>query len=62
MAQRMESVAPPGGVMLSASTARLLEGAASLGESEMVRVKGAGNSSRPVGCWAWAKASRWRAR
>src|ERR1700730_10461603 len=30
MAQRMESVAPPGGVMLSASTARLVEGAASL--------------------------------
>jgi adenylate cyclase len=28
MAQRMESVAPPGGVMLSASTARLVEGAA----------------------------------
>ena len=26
MAQRMESVAPPGGVMLSASTARLVEG------------------------------------
>ena len=31
MAQRMESVAPPGGVMLSASTARLVEGAAALG-------------------------------
>ena len=29
MAQRMESVAPPGGVMLSASTARLVDGAAS---------------------------------
>jgi class 3 adenylate cyclase len=28
MAQRMESVAPPGGVMLSKSTARLVEGAA----------------------------------
>ena len=27
MAQRMESVAPPGGVMLSASTARLVDGA-----------------------------------
>ena len=26
MAQRMESVAPPGGVMLSSSTARLVEG------------------------------------
>jgi class 3 adenylate cyclase len=41
MAQRMESVAPPGGVMLSASTARLVEGAASLGELELVRIKGA---------------------
>ena len=34
MAQRMESVAPPGGVMLSASTARLVDGAAALGEPE----------------------------
>ena len=41
MAQRMESVAPPGGVMLSAPTARLVEGAAALGEPEMVRIKGA---------------------
>ncbi len=41
MAQRMESVAPPGGVMLSASTARLVEGAASLGELELVQIKGA---------------------
>ena len=41
MAQRMEAVAPPGAVMLSASTARLVEGAASLGESELVRIKGA---------------------
>jgi class 3 adenylate cyclase len=41
MAQRMESVAPPGGVMVSASTARLVEGAASLGELELVRIKGA---------------------
>jgi class 3 adenylate cyclase len=40
-AQRMESVAPPGGVMLSGSTARLVEGAATLGEPEMLRVKGA---------------------
>jgi class 3 adenylate cyclase len=45
MAQRMESVAPPGGVMLSASTARLVEGAASLGELELVRIKG---SEEPV--------------
>nr|WP_255605303.1 adenylate/guanylate cyclase domain-containing protein [Mycolicibacterium xanthum] len=41
MAQRMESIAPPGGVMLSASTARLADGAAVLGEAELVRVKGA---------------------
>src|ERR1700757_1858483 len=41
MAQRMESVAPPGGVMLSASTARLVEGAGSLGKPELVRIKGA---------------------
>jgi len=42
LAQRMESVAPPGGVMLSESTARLVEGTAVLGEIEMVRIKGAG--------------------
>jgi class 3 adenylate cyclase len=41
MAQRMESVAPPGGVMLSASTARLVEGAATLGDAELVEIKGA---------------------
>ncbi|MGA7051201.1 MAG: AAA family ATPase [Mycobacterium sp.] len=40
MAQRMESVAPPGGVMLSASTARLVEGAATVGESQHVQIKG----------------------
>jgi class 3 adenylate cyclase len=41
MAQRMESAAPPGGVMLSASTARLVEGAATLGESDLIQIKGA---------------------
>src|SRR5271166_354285 len=41
MAQRMESVAPPGGAMLSASTARLVDGAAALGAPELVHVKGA---------------------
>ena len=41
LAQRMESVAPPGGVMLSESTVRLVEGAAVLGEPEMVHIKGA---------------------
>ncbi len=41
MAQRMESVAQPGGVMLSESTARLVEHTVLLGESEWVRIKGA---------------------
>src|ERR1700752_300541 len=41
MAQRMESVAPPGGVMLSASTARLVDGVATLGERDLVQIKGA---------------------
>jgi hypothetical protein len=41
MAQRMESVAPPGGVMLSASTARLVGGAATLSEPELVQIRGA---------------------
>jgi class 3 adenylate cyclase len=41
MARRMESVAPPGGVMFSASTARLVDGTATLGESELVQIEGA---------------------
>jgi class 3 adenylate cyclase len=41
LAQRMESVAPAGGVMLSESTARLVVGRAVLGATEMVRIKGA---------------------
>ena len=41
MAQRMESVAPPGGVMLSESTARLVEHLAVLAEPEWVHIKGA---------------------
>jgi class 3 adenylate cyclase len=45
MAQRMESVAAPGGVMLTESTARLVEGAAVLGDSEFVQIKG---SDQPV--------------
>ncbi len=61
MAQRMESAAPPGAVMLSASTARLVDGAADLAESELVQIKGAeqpvpahrllsmGNGHRAVG-------------
>lgn len=40
LAQRMESVAPPGGVMLSESTARLVENVAKLGDREWVQIKG----------------------
>jgi class 3 adenylate cyclase len=40
-AQRMESVAPPGAVMLSESTARLVEHTVMLAEPEWVRIKGA---------------------
>ncbi len=45
MAQRMESVAPPGAVMVSESTARLVEDAVVLGEPELVQIKG---TERPV--------------
>ena len=41
MAQRIESAAPPGGVMLSESTARLVEHPVMLAEPEWVRIKGA---------------------
>jgi adenylate cyclase len=41
MAQRMESAAAPGGVMLSASTARLVDDVAALGEPALVEIKGA---------------------
>ena len=62
MAQRMESVAPPGGVMLSASTARLVEGAAALGEPEMVQIKGADEPvRRPSAVGHGRTASRCRA-
>ena len=44
-AQRMESVAPPGGVMLSESTARLVEHTVMLAEPELVHIKG---SDEPV--------------
>jgi len=40
LAQRMESVAPPGGVMLSESTANLVEGIVELADPELVHVKG----------------------
>ncbi|KWX65678.1 hypothetical protein ASJ79_07650 [Mycobacterium sp. NAZ190054] len=47
MAQRMESVAPAGGVMLSAATARLVENCAILGGPEHVPIKGR-NAPIPV--------------
>lgn len=40
MAQRMETIAPPGGVMISESTARLVEDVVDLGEPESLYVKG----------------------
>ncbi len=46
MAQRMESVAPPGAVMLSDSTARLVERAVVLGVPQMLRIKGAEEPAR----------------
>jgi class 3 adenylate cyclase len=44
LAQRMESTAPPGGVMLSDSTARLVENVAVLSDPQMVHVKGSDDS------------------
>lgn len=41
MAQRMEAVAPPGEVLLSESTVRLVENATVMGEPAMVDIKGA---------------------
>jgi class 3 adenylate cyclase len=46
MAQRMESVAPPGGVMLSETTAQLVERAVTLAEPEWVRIKNADEPMR----------------
>ncbi len=48
MAQRMESVAPPGGVMLSESTAALVARATVLGEPQRMHIKG---SDEPVVAW-----------
>jgi class 3 adenylate cyclase len=50
LAQRMESAARPGGVMLSESTARLVEHTVLLAEPEWVRIKG----GRPTGARASA--------
>jgi adenylate cyclase len=46
MAQRMESVAPPGGIALAESTARLVENVAVLGELEMLQIKDRGDGVR----------------
>ena len=40
MAQRVESVAPPGGIMLSEATARLVDSVAVVGERQLLRIKG----------------------
>jgi class 3 adenylate cyclase len=65
MAQRMESVAPPGGVMLSESTARLVDHAAERGEPKFVGIKGTDEPVRvrrlvwPVRAFAgWQRAAR----
>ena len=58
MAQHMESVAPPGGVMLSEPTARLVEYTVVLGEPEVVHIKGARTRRcAQGGCWASASTS-----
>jgi hypothetical protein len=49
----MESIAPPGGVMLSASTARLVDGLAALGERELVQIKGADEPVAALGFTPW---------
>src|ERR1700757_1532261 len=46
IAQRMESVAPPSGVMLSESTARLVEQMVMRGDPEWLRIKGAAEPVR----------------
>jgi class 3 adenylate cyclase len=67
LAQRMESAAQPGGILLSVSTVRLVEHAAVLGEPELVRIKGVDDqvparrllaiSRRPDGLVARAEAN-----
>ena len=52
LAQRMESMAPPGGVMLSESTAHLVENSAVLADPELVRIKG---HDEPVGDGSWGR-------
>jgi len=52
MAQRMESAAPPGAVMLSESTAGLVTNCAVLGEPELVTIKGADTPVPARRLWA----------
>ncbi len=58
MAQRMESIAAPGAVMLSASTARLVEGAATLDEPEHVLVRGAAAPVTAYRLWGMGEQRR----
>ena len=58
-AQRMESVTPPGGVMLSESTARLVEHAVMLAEPEWVHIKGADEPVPARRLMAIARAMAW---
>jgi adenylate cyclase len=75
MAQRMESAAPAGGVMLGEATVRLVEDVAELGEPQKAYAKGLGAPLRPglccgsgrcmssadLWCRAWSVgAGRWR--
>ncbi len=59
MAQRMESVAPPGGVMLSESTARLVDHTTVLAEPEWVRVKVPRSQCGRAGWWRSPRAMVW---
>ena len=54
MAQRMESVAPPGGVMLSASTARLMKSQQFSASLSRFRSRAPKNQWLSAACWAWA--------
>jgi adenylate cyclase len=62
MAQRMESVAPPGAVMLSDSTARLVKGVARLGGPQLVHIKGADSRPYDTGHGAGGPANGYRSR
>ena len=58
-AQRMESAAPPGGVMLSESTTRLVEHMAVLAEPNGCASKGPTNWCALAGCSRSARATAW---